>query len=66
MVPAWRTDGTFRLAADAHGELERTLLAVNDVPVVLGLSGDYRYRPDDPFFVHEGRGVVSLGVRLFP
>jgi hypothetical protein len=66
VVPAWRTDGTFRLAADAHGELERTLLAVNDVPVVLGLSGDYRYRPDDPLFIHEGRGVVSLGVRLFP
>lgn len=66
VVPAWRTDGTFRLGAEAHGLLERTLVAVNDTPVVLALSGDYQYRPDDPLFVHEGRGVASLGVRLFP
>lgn len=66
VVPAWRTDGTFRLGVEARGRFERTLLAVNDTPVVVALAGDYRYRPDPLLPNHEGRATASVGVRFFP
>lgn len=66
-MPMWTSEGPFALRAEAHTALQRVLLAIDDQPIVVFVSGDYAYRNDPgPTPRHEVRATLGLTLRIDP
>ncbi len=64
-IPQWSSAGAFRAdAAEAHGRVERVLVAVNDQPLALALSADYWRFPGSSSASAASELRVGLGLGL--
>ncbi len=64
VIPHWTSEGIWRTAGIGQLHLERTLIAINDQPVVLVFEGAYRRQPESGFIQAANEVRASLGITL--